>query len=101
MPQAWETVLFLTVVVVELSSDVVAGRVVVVLVVVSSCILVVKEIWDFDVLSILLVTLVVPVAASVTSPNVLSTKEADVVCCASSMHPDDDELLPSQLLSAI
>lgn len=87
-------------VVVELSGRVI----VVVLVAVSSCNLVVKDtksVWRFDVLSILRVTLVVLVAASVTFPIVLLDTEADVVCCASSMHPDDDALLPSQLLSAI
>lgn len=103
---AWETVLFPTVVIDELSSKVVAERVIfVVLVVVFSCILVVKDIalsvWEFDVLSILLVTLVVLVAASVMFPNVLSDTEADVVCCVTNMHSDDDELLPSQLLSAM
>lgn len=85
--------------------DELSGRVNVVLLAVSSCILVVKDIaksvWEFDVLSILLVTLVVLIAASVTFPNVLSDKDADVVWCASSIHPDGDELLPSQLLSAI
>lgn len=85
--------------------DELSGGVNVVLLAVSSCILVVKDIaksvWEFDVLSILLVTLVVLIAASVTFPNVLSDKDADVVWCASSMHPEDDELLPSQLLSAI
>lgn len=85
--------------------DELSGGVNVVLLAVSSCILVVKDIaksvWEFDVLSILLVTLVVLIAASVTFPNVLSDKDADVVWCASSMHSEDDELLPSQLLSAI
>lgn len=70
--------------------DELSGRVNVVLLAVSSCILVVKDIaksvWEFDVLSILLVTLVVLIAASVTFPNVLSDKDADVVWCASSMH---------------
>lgn len=82
--------------------DELSERVNVVLLAVSSCILVVKDIaksvWEFDVLSILLVTLVVLIAASVTFPNVLSDKDADVVWC---MHPEDNELLPSQLLSAI
>lgn len=94
-----------TVIVVELPSKVVTGLViVVVLVVVSSCILVVKDIAlydEYDVFSVLLVTLVVLVATSVTFPNVFSVTEADVLCCATCMHPDDDELLPSQLLSAI
>lgn len=85
--------------------DELSGRVIVVLLAVSSCILVVKDIaksvWQFDVLSILLGTLVVLKAASVTFPNALSDKDADVVWCASSIHLDDDELLPSQLLSAI
>lgn len=84
--------------------DELSGRVNVVLLAVSSCILVVKDIaksvWEFDVLSILLVTLVVLIAASVTFPNVLSDKDADVVWCVSSMHSEDDELLPSQMLSA-
>lgn len=86
--------------------DELSGRVIVVLLAVSSCILVVKDIaksvWQFDVLSILLGTLVVLIAASVTFPNYpLSDKDANVVWCASSIHPDDDELLPSQLLCAI
>lgn len=50
--------------------DELSGRVIVVLLAVSSCILVVKDIaksvWQFDVLSILLGTLVVLIAASVT-----------------------------------
>lgn len=81
--------------------DELSGRVIVVLLAVSSCILVVKDIaksvWQFDVLG----TLVVLIAASVTFPNALSDKDANVVWCASSIHPDDDELLPSQLLCAI
>lgn len=85
--------------------DELSGRVIVVLLAVSFCILVVKDIaksvWQFDVLSILLGTLVVLIAASVTFPNALSDKDANVVWCASSIHPGDDKLLPSQLLSAI
>lgn len=85
--------------------DELSGRVIVVLLAVSSCILVVKDIaksvWQFDVLSILLGTLVVLIAASVMFPNALSDKDANVVWCASSILPNDDELLPSQLLSAI
>lgn len=85
--------------------DELSGRVIVVLLAVSSCILVVKDIaksvWQFDVLSILLGTLVVLIAASVTFPNALSGKDANVVWCASRIHPGDDKLLPSQLLSAI